>query len=249
MSIRRIILTLFFLCAPLISTSAFATPVRCSYGYQDSSCTPKLVNVAQTPPTCPAVDGWTTAVAPQWIGSGYSAPQCAYQAPPTCAPGYDEQSPAVWNGANWVGLNCVPGAPVHTQQEEAAACAATGFFPTQLNKVASIFTPTSANVFTAIGTTTGAGASNSVYAPIVARAQVIAPTVSCNGGQVISQGSMPGGSDGSLYDVFTAEVAAQNPNTGQWGDSAASICYVPTGTATVAYQTSIGLQKVPGTCH
>lgn len=249
MTARKILLLLFAMVAPLLTQSAFASPVVCSYGYQDSSCTPKLWNVAQTPPACPSADGWTTAVAPQWIGSGYSAPQCSYQAPPTCAPGYDELSAPVWNGSSWVGPSCSVHVPTHTPQEEAAACAATGFFPTQLNKAASIFTPASADVFSSFGTTSGAGANGNVYAPMVARAQVIAPTVSCNGGTVITQGSMPGSSDGSLYDVFIADVEAQNVNTGQWGVTAASICYLPTGSATVAYQTNIGLQKAAGTCH
>ncbi|PXX05653.1 hypothetical protein C7399_14026 [Paraburkholderia tropica] len=111
MNFRRLMYTVIVLCTPIISNAAFAAPVRCTNGYQDSSCTPKLVNAPQTPGACPAAAGWTTAVAAVWQGSQYSSPQCQYQAPPTCAPGYTQISGPDWNGVAWVDLMCQPTLP------------------------------------------------------------------------------------------------------------------------------------------
>lgn len=125
---------------PLLTQTVAAAPVICSYGYQDSSCTPKLVNAPQTPPACPSSAGWTTAAAAQWIGSQYSAPQCQYQAPPSCAPGFIQSGPT-WNGSSWVDLVCVqpaPPPPIASPTDEKQACAAAltqweGFTPSSPN--------------------------------------------------------------------------------------------------------------------
>lgn len=91
--------------------AAMAGPVRCSVNNQDSSCVGNITAAWQTPPTCPASAGWTTIVPANWIGSQYSAPQCNYQAPPTCPPGYDQTAAPSWNGSSWVGLACIPSLP------------------------------------------------------------------------------------------------------------------------------------------
>jgi len=111
----------------LLGPAAFANPVRCSPGYQDSTCTPALANAPQPQPQCPASAGWTTSVASQWIGSQWSAPSCNYQVPPTCQPGYTETSAPVWNGSSWSAPGCQP--PSQPQQTPGQLCtsaAATG---------------------------------------------------------------------------------------------------------------------------
>ncbi|MGF6267347.1 hypothetical protein OKW49_008341 [Paraburkholderia youngii] len=99
-----------FLCLALASGTSIAGPARCSPGNQDSSCVGMITTAWQAPPTCPTDAGWTTVAAAQWIGSQYSAPQCNYQAPPSCAPGYDQTS-LDWNGSAWVNLTCIPRTP------------------------------------------------------------------------------------------------------------------------------------------
>lgn len=99
------------LCLALAAATAGAAPLRCSYGYQDSTCTVGLARAPAPAPTCPADPGWTTVASAQWIGSQYSAPQCNYQAPPTCPGGFTETSAPVWNGSSWTGLGCQPTIP------------------------------------------------------------------------------------------------------------------------------------------
>jgi hypothetical protein len=93
------------------ASAALAGPARCSYGNQDSTCTTPISRAPIPQPQCPTGLGWTTVSASAWQGSQWSAPQCNYQAPPTCPAGYDLTSPPVWNGASWVGLGCSPDAP------------------------------------------------------------------------------------------------------------------------------------------
>jgi hypothetical protein len=101
--------------------SAFSAPVRCSYGYQDATCTPAIVAAPQPQPVCSIAAGWTTTAPSQWIGSQYSAPQCNYQPPPTCASGFTQTSAPWWNGAAWVGLACSP--PTLPSFDPTSACA------------------------------------------------------------------------------------------------------------------------------
>ncbi|MGF6997366.1 hypothetical protein P3T25_005743 [Paraburkholderia sp. GAS32] len=96
----------------LAGRDALAGPVRCSVNNQDSTCVGHLTTAWQTAPTCPNQPGWTTVASAQWIGSQYSAPQCNYQAPPSCPPGRVEAVPPSWNGSAWVGQACqIPSAP------------------------------------------------------------------------------------------------------------------------------------------
>ncbi|MCP3718511.1 hypothetical protein [Paraburkholderia sp. CNPSo 3281] len=87
-------------------------PAHCAYGYQDSSCLGPQYRAAQTPPTCSTGAGWTTLTPAKWMGSGFTQPQCNYQAPPSCQTGWQEISGPSWNGSAWVGLSCqIPPAP------------------------------------------------------------------------------------------------------------------------------------------
>ena len=99
---------LLLACLLLIGRSALATPVRCSPGYVDSTCITALVGAPIPPPVCATAPGWTTITAAKWIGSGYTQPQCSYQAPPVCssAPGYITVAPASWNGSSWSNPSC-----------------------------------------------------------------------------------------------------------------------------------------------
>lgn len=96
----------FAMCLAAAGGHAVGGPLRCSAGNQDSTCAPHVSSAWQTPPTCPAQPGWTTVASAAWIGSQYSAPQCNYQAPPSCPAGYSTVSAASWNGSSWVGLGC-----------------------------------------------------------------------------------------------------------------------------------------------
>lgn len=109
----------------LLVGQAHAQHAHCSYGWQDSSCVTPVYRAAQTPPTCSTDPGWTTVAAAQWIGSRFSAPQCAYQAPPSCPADYDQESSPVWNGLSWVGLACIPRAPAHLPPTAICASAAS----------------------------------------------------------------------------------------------------------------------------
>lgn len=87
-------------------------PAHCSYGYQDSSCITPQWRAPQTPPTCSTDAGWITLTPAKWMGSGFTQPQCNYQAPPSCPTGWQEISGPSWNGSAWVGLSCqIPPAP------------------------------------------------------------------------------------------------------------------------------------------
>ncbi|WP_205814950.1 hypothetical protein [Burkholderia sp. Ac-20345] len=101
----------------------FAGPARCSYGNQDSTCVNPIRSAPIAQPQCSTGAGWTTVSASVWQGSQWSAPQCNYQAPPTCPSGYDQQSAPVWNGSSWVGIVCAPQAPQVTQADQQQACA------------------------------------------------------------------------------------------------------------------------------
>ncbi len=109
---KKLLFKLFlFICVSLGSHVVQAGPVRCSVNNQDSSCLTPISTTWQTAPTCPASAGWTTITPAKWIGSQYSAPQCNYQAPPSCPPGYDQNAAPTWNGSSWVGQVCIPSAP------------------------------------------------------------------------------------------------------------------------------------------
>ncbi|CAE6832426.1 hypothetical protein R69746_06555 [Paraburkholderia aspalathi] len=101
----------------LSGRGAFAAPVTCSYGYQDSTCGTFLSNSPQVAPTCSSGAGWTTVSPAKWIGSQYSAPQCNYQAPPSCPPGWITTASPGWTGSFWTGPFCqIPAAPTNPCQ-------------------------------------------------------------------------------------------------------------------------------------
>jgi hypothetical protein len=112
MSLTKVVIRMLLIaCMVLGGRAALAGPARCSVNNQDSTCVGRISTAWQTAPTCPTDAGWTTVVPASWIGSQYSAPQCNYQAPPTCPSGYDETPPASWNGSSWAGLSCTPRSP------------------------------------------------------------------------------------------------------------------------------------------
>lgn len=120
-------------CTLMFSQVSLADPVRCSPGYQDSTCTPALSNAPQAQPQCPNSAGWTTAAGSTWIGSRWTPPTCNYQAQPSCPPGYDETSGPIWNGSAWVGMICAPSVPHVSIADQQAACLSYGlahdFYP------------------------------------------------------------------------------------------------------------------------
>jgi hypothetical protein len=125
---------LLLLSLVLVAATGGAAPVRCSWGYQDSTCTAGLARAPAPAPTCSTDPGWTTASPARWIGSQYSAPQCNYQAPPSCPTGYTQTAAPSWNGSNWVGLGCaVPPPASATPVDLATSCntyaAGLGFSP------------------------------------------------------------------------------------------------------------------------
>lgn len=95
-------------CAVLVAHIAMANPVVCSPGYYDATCNGKIAAAYQTPPSCSTGPGWTTVTSAQWIGSQYSAPQCSYQAPPSCPANWVTAVGPSWNGSSWVGEVCQP---------------------------------------------------------------------------------------------------------------------------------------------
>jgi hypothetical protein len=97
--------------ACLGSHAAMAGPVRCSVNNQDSSCIGHITTAWQTPPTCPNIAGYTTVASARWIGSGYSAPQCNFQAAPTCPASYTQTQAPGWNGSSWSAPGCAPPTP------------------------------------------------------------------------------------------------------------------------------------------
>lgn len=90
-------------------------PIPCTPGYQDSTCAVPLRNGAIPQPQCQTGAGWTTVAASVWQGARWSAPQCSFQAPPSCPAGWDMLSPPTWNGQSWGAPACaapLPPAPV-----------------------------------------------------------------------------------------------------------------------------------------
>ncbi len=108
------------------SSAAMAGPVLCSVNNQDSTCVGHLTTAWEAPPTCPDQPGWTTAAPAQWIGSQYSAPQCNYQAPPTCPANFTQTSPPTWTGSGWTSPGCsapqTPPPPTQPPGNLAAIC-------------------------------------------------------------------------------------------------------------------------------
>lgn len=118
------------LSAAAVSVStAFAGPARCSYGNQDSTCTTPISSAPIPQPQCSTGAGWTTAAAAVWQGSHWSAPQCNYQAPPSCPIGYVQVAPPSWTGTSWIPPTCIPSAPptMPADQQQACANAAAGY--------------------------------------------------------------------------------------------------------------------------
>ncbi len=104
--------------------SASATPVVCSWGYQDSTCLTPQQHSPTPPPACQSGPGWTTISSAVWQGSHWSQPACNYQAPPSCPGGYQQTSAPWWNGSGWVGLGCtLPPPPQATLSDQLQACA------------------------------------------------------------------------------------------------------------------------------
>nr|WP_261530808.1 hypothetical protein [Burkholderia multivorans] len=100
------------LAAAAVSVStAFAGPARCSYGNQDSTCTTPISSAPIPQPQCSTGPGWTTVSASVWQGSQWSAPQCNYQAPPSCPAGQVMTSAPMWNGSSWSQPVCQLPAP------------------------------------------------------------------------------------------------------------------------------------------
>ena len=130
---------LAFGCWLVMVAHAEAAPVRCSYGYQDSTCTTPIRNGPIPQPQCSTGAGWTTTAAAVWQGSRWSAPQCNYQAPSTCPVGQVMTSPPVWNGSSWSQPACQLPAPQLPAQKNwaqicnAAVAAAQKFYVTFLN--------------------------------------------------------------------------------------------------------------------
>jgi len=122
----RVLFRIFFgaIWLLVLTSRADAAPVRCSYGYQDSSCVTPLSHAPIPQPQCPAAAGWTTTSAAVWQGAQWSAPACNFQAAPTCPNGYTEISSPSWNGSSWVGLGCQPNSPVPLSGPSFAQCIA-----------------------------------------------------------------------------------------------------------------------------
>jgi len=109
---KFLIVTTTLVMGLLACHSSFAQSVAgCGVGNQDSTCLGRVNAAPQAAPTCSTAAGWTTVASAQWIGSGYSAPQCNYQAPPSCPAGDITTSSALWDGSEWVGLGCQAPAP------------------------------------------------------------------------------------------------------------------------------------------
>ncbi len=112
-------LTIVTLTLALSQSDAYATPARCSAGYEDTSCANPIAAAPQTPPTCPASTatvGVITVTPAQWEGSHFSAPQCEdVGIPGNCTQsygaGYYNTANWSWNGSAWVGQSCGYAAP------------------------------------------------------------------------------------------------------------------------------------------
>ena len=107
----RFLKLLLFLVVLFAGNSAFAAPVVCSPGYQDSTCLTPLHQGPIPAPTCQSGAGWTTVSSAVWQGSHWSQPQCAYQNQPVCQSGYTTVSAASWTGSGWTQPVCVPPQP------------------------------------------------------------------------------------------------------------------------------------------
>jgi hypothetical protein len=121
-SIFKMPVTLALSC---LGHSAFATPVQCSAGYQDSTCLTPIRQGPTAAPTCSTGAGWTTVSPAVWQGYQWSQPQCAYQSQPVCPSGYTTASAATWTGSSWTQPVCVPPqaqTPPPPPQTAAQAC-------------------------------------------------------------------------------------------------------------------------------
>ncbi len=98
-------------CLAACGYTAFAAPYGCVYGYEDNTCLQPIRAAPQVAPTCSPAPGWTTVTPAQWQGSHYSAPQCSYQAAPTCPAGYAQTSAPGWNGLTWSNPGCAAPPP------------------------------------------------------------------------------------------------------------------------------------------
>lgn len=125
MSFYKLIVRLVLLsCLLCVGRTAMAGPAHCAYGSQDSTCVGKVSAGWQAAPTCSAAAGWTTIAAATWIGSQYTAPQCNYQAPPTCGTGYTETAAPTWNGSSWSAPGCQADAEIPPPPSPSTACTA-----------------------------------------------------------------------------------------------------------------------------
>ena len=104
--------------ACLLAAVVAPVPLRaassgCAPGWQDATCLTRISHAVVPPPTCSASAGWSTTAPAKWIGSGYSAPQCNYQAAPTCpnAAGWTTVAGASWTGSSWTAPSCNYQAP------------------------------------------------------------------------------------------------------------------------------------------
>jgi hypothetical protein len=201
--------------------AASAGPARCSVNNQDSTCVGTITTGWQTAPTCPTTAGWTTIVPATWIGSQYSAPQCNYQAPPSCPNGFTQTSPPVWNGSSWSAPGCAAPPPATaTPQQIASACSAAidGMLVSAGRRGRSDWN------WGTFGTFTGPSSAG-----------VANPYGSWNGqGYAI----MMGGTDGPADFYYAVD---QDPTASGWGGI--GMCWTQPGTANV---TSAGYGYLDG---
>lgn len=102
-----------------IASAYASSPVGCGNGNDDNTCL-KAAKFS-SPQFCSTAAGWTTTTAASVVNCSWVAPVCHYAPQPTCAPPTVQQSPATWNGSNWVGLTCVMPGP--NPPLEQGACA------------------------------------------------------------------------------------------------------------------------------
>jgi len=109
-TLMRLAVVIWLLCFAQVS---FAQDTDCSPGNQDATCIQPIRHGVIPPPVCSTAAGWTTVTPAKWIGSGYTAPACDYQAPSACstAAGWTTLTPAAWNGTSWSAPNCSYQAP------------------------------------------------------------------------------------------------------------------------------------------
>jgi hypothetical protein len=109
-TLLKLTVVIWLLCFAQVS---FAQDTDCSPGSQDATCIQPIRHGVVPPPVCSTAAGWTTVTQAKWIGSGYTAPACNYQAPSACstAAGWTTITPAVWNGSSWSAPNCSYQAP------------------------------------------------------------------------------------------------------------------------------------------